>query len=96
MSTLERHYQIIEKPVVTEKTSDDQAVRNAYTFRVPRSANKVEIRNAVEKLFDVKVKSVNTLHVKAKWKIRGRTIGRTQVWKKAMVTLAEGNTIETF
>ena len=96
MSTLERHYQIIQKPVVTEKTSDDQAVRNAYTFRVPRSANKVEIRNAVEKLFDVKVKSVNTLHVKAKWKIRGRTIGRTQVWKKAMVTLAEGNTIETF
>jgi len=96
VSTLERHYQIIEKPVVTEKTSDDQAVRNAYTFRVPRSANKVEIRNAVEKLFDVKVKSVNTLHVKAKWKIRGRTIGRTQVWKKAMVTLAEGNTIETF
>ena len=46
MSTLERHYQIIEKPVVTEKTSDDQAVRNAYTFRVPRSANKVEIHTA--------------------------------------------------
>ena len=94
MSTLERHYQIIQKPVVTEKTSDDQADRNAYTFRVPRSANKVEIRNAVEKLFDVKVKSVNTLHVKAKWKIRGRTIGRTQVWKKAMVVLGEGQTIE--
>ncbi len=96
MSTLERHYQVIQKPIVTEKTSDDMGGRNAYTFRVPRSANKVEIRSAVETLFDVKVKSVNTLHVKAKWKIRGRTIGRTQEWKKAMVTLAQGNTIETF
>lgn len=96
MSTLERHYSIIQRPVVTEKTSDDMSSRNAYTFRVPRTANKVEIRQAVEKLFGVKVNSVNTLHVKSKWKIRGRTIGRTPEWKKAMVTLADGNTIETF
>jgi large subunit ribosomal protein L23 len=72
------------------------AKRNAYSFRVPRTANKVEIRNAVEKLFEVKVESVNTLHMRGKWKIRGRTIGRSQEWKKAMVTLAKGNTIETF
>lgn len=94
MTATERHYRVIEKPVVTEKSSDDTADRNSYTFRVPRSANKVEIRNAVEKLFEVKVKRVNTLQVKGKWKIRGRTIGRTQKWKKAMVTLAAGNTIE--
>ena len=57
-------------------------------------ANKLEIRQAVERLFSVKVKSVNTLTVKAKWKIRGRSIGRTQEWKKAMVVLQEGQTIE--
>lgn len=96
MTTLDRQYRIIRKPVVTEKASDAQADRNAYTFRVPRSANKIEIRQAVEKVFGVKVLRVNTMHVKGKWKIRGRTIGRTPEWKKAVVVLAEGNTIETF
>ena len=96
MSGPENHFRIIRKPVVTEKASDDIADRNAYTFRVPRTANKVQIRQAVEKLFDVQVKRVNTARVKGKWKIRGRTIGRTQEWKKAMVVLAEGQTIDTF
>lgn len=94
MTTLDRSYRIIKKPVITEKASDATVVRNAYTFRVPVDANKVEIRQAVEKLFDVKVLSVNTLRVKGKWRIRGRSIGRTQPWKKAMVELAEGNTID--
>lgn len=94
MSDLTRHYQIIQKPVVTEKATDASATRNAYTFRVPRDANKVQIRQAVEKLFDVKVKGVNTLHVKSKWRQRGRNIGKTQVWKKAIVSLGEGQTID--
>lgn len=94
MTTVNRSYQIIKKPVVTEKASDAMGARNAYTFRVPVDANKVEVRQAVEQLFDVKVKSVNTLRVQGKWRIRGRSIGRSQAWKKAMVVLAEGQTID--
>ncbi len=94
MTTLDRCYQVIQKPVITEKASDGTLQRNAYTFRVPRDANKGEIRTAVERLFSVKVTSVNTLQVKGKWRRMGRTYGRTQDWKKAMVELAEGQTIE--
>jgi len=94
VTSLDRSYQLIRRPHVTEKATDDSARRNAYSFRVPRDANKVEIRQAVERLFEVKVKSVNTLTVKSKWKIRGRTIGRTQEWKKAMVVLQEGQSID--
>jgi large subunit ribosomal protein L23 len=91
---MDRSYLLIRRPLVTEKATDDTGKRNAYTFRVPRDANKVEIRQAVERLFEVKVLSVNTLTVKGKWKIRGRSIGRTQEWKKAMVVLQEGQTID--
>ena len=94
MTTLERSYQIIRKPVITEKASDAQIVRNAYTFRVPLDANKVDIRAAVQQLFDVKVVSVNTLRTKPKWRRRGKSYGQTQVWKKAVVVLQEGQTIE--
>ena len=94
MSSMDRFYSVIKKPVVTEKTNDDQGRRNAYAFRVPPDANKVEIRQAIEKLFEVKVRSVNTLLVPRKWRRRGRNVGATQVWKKAMVTLAEGQSID--
>mgnify|MGYP000486182809 CR=1 FL=1 len=63
MSNLDRAYQIIKKPVITEKASDDTGKRNAYHFRVPVDANKVEIRKAVEELFDVTVVDVNTLRL---------------------------------
>ncbi len=94
MTTLDRSYQIIKKPVVTEKASDDTLRRNAYAFRVPVDANKIEIKAAVEQLFDVKVKRVNTLSVSGKWRIQGRSIGKTKNWKKAMVVLAEGDSID--
>jgi len=94
VTTLDRAYQIIEKPVITEKASDETGKRNAYTFRVPLDANKVEIRQAVQQLFDVKVRRVNTLHVSGKWRVRGRSIGKTRNWKKAVVVLAEGDTID--
>ncbi len=94
MSNLDRAYQIIKKPVITEKASDDTGKRNAYTFRVPVDANKVEIRMAVEELFDVKVLSVNTLRVNPKARRRGYTIGKTPAWKKAMVQLADGQSID--
>jgi large subunit ribosomal protein L23 len=94
VTSLDRSYHLIRRPLVTEKASDDSARRNAYAFRVPRDANKVEVRQAVERIFQVRVLSVNTMNVKGKWKIRGRTIGRTQAWKKAMVVLQEGQTID--
>jgi len=94
VTTLDRSYRIIKKPVITEKASDATGIRNAYTFRVPLDANKVEVRQAVEQLFDVKVKSVNTLRVRGKWRVRGRSIGRSQAWKKAMVVLGDGQTID--
>jgi large subunit ribosomal protein L23 len=94
MTNIDRSYQLIVRPIVTEKATDDTGRRNAYAFRVPRDATKIEIRKAVERLFEVKVLSVNTLTVRGKWKIRGRTIGRSQEWKKAMVTLQEGQTID--
>ena len=71
MSTLDRAYHIIQKPVVSEKASDDSLKRNAYHLRVPVDANKIEIRQAVEKIFDVKVVSVNTLKVRSKPRRRG-------------------------
>ena len=94
MTELDRYYQIIKKPVISEKATNDSAERNAYHFRVPADANKIEIRRAVERLFDVKVINVNTLRVKGKWRRRGYTSGQTQTWKKALVTLAEDNRIE--
>ena len=90
----DRQYHIIKLPHVTEKATTDSLDRNAYHFRVPRDANKVEIRNAIENLFEVKVMSVNTLRVKGKARRRGYVQGQKPDWKKAMVTLAEGNTID--
>jgi large subunit ribosomal protein L23 len=94
MTSMNRMYSVIQKPVITEKATDDTAQRNAYHFRVPLSANKVEIRQAVEKLFDVHVESVNTARVRAKWRRRGWTAGETQAWKRALVKLRSGETIE--
>ncbi len=94
MSSIDRMYRLVAKPIVTEKGSNDQADRNAYHFRVPRDANKVEIRQAVEKVFGVKVESVNTLRVSGKSRRRGWVAGRRPDWKKAMVVLEEGSTID--
>ena len=94
MTSLDRFYQVIQAPVITEKGTDDTADRNAYHFRVPLDANKIEIRQAVEKIFKVKVLKVNTLRAGGKVRRRGYVAGRTPDWKKAMVTLREGDTIE--
>jgi large subunit ribosomal protein L23 len=94
VTSLDRFYHIIQRPVITEKGTDDTGRRNAYHFRVPVDANKIEIRQAVEKLFNVKVKSVNTLRAATKVRRRGYIAGETPAWKKAMVKLKEGDTIE--
>lgn len=87
---------VIIRPIITEH-SYDGIEEGVYTFEVAKGANKVEIRQAVEELFGVKVVKVNTLNVKAKPKrFRYRQAGFTKTWKKAMVTLAEGEKIELF
>lgn len=91
---LKRSYEVLRAPHVTEKASDDTSKRNAYHFRVPVGANKVEVRQAIEQLFNVKVKSVNTLRVRSRPRRRGWVAGATQAWKKAMVVLQEGQTID--
>ena len=86
---------IIVRPVISQH-SFDQMGEGTYTFEVAKDANKIEIAQAVEAIFDVHVKKVNTLNVKAKPKrVRWRA-GETRTWKKAMVTLAAGETIELF
>jgi len=87
-------YDIILAPVVTEKATDLQR-KSVYMFKVPLSATKIEIRRAVEELFDVKVEKVRTLRTKPRirrW--RGRVVGKTSPWKKAIVKLKEGYTID--
>ncbi len=87
--------EIIIRPVITEH-SYDQMEKNTYTFEVARDSNKVEIRQAIEALFDVKVVKVNTLNVKPKPKRVRYQLGKTRAWKKAMVTLKEGDSIAMF
>jgi large subunit ribosomal protein L23 len=94
VTSLDRLYHIIKRPLITEKGTDDTAERNAYHFRVPVDANKIEIRQAVERIFKVKVKSVNTLRAPQKVRRRGYVAGTTPQWKKAMVKLKEGEQIE--
>ena len=77
---------IIIAPVVTEKSSDG-IQEGKYTFKVNKKATKIDIKNAVEKLFEVKVLSVNTVTVKGKEKRVGRNVGKTSDWKKAIVTI---------
>lgn len=77
---------IIIAPVITEK-SNDELQAGKYTFRVNKKATKIDIRNAVEKLFEVKVLNVNTMSVKGKEVRRGKTTGKTSDWKKAIVTI---------
>lgn len=89
-------YDVIVKPVITEN-SMAAAAQKKYTFRVADGASKTEIANAVEEIFKVKVKSVNTVSMKAKQKRLGVHVGKTSAWKKAIVTLtADSKTIEFF
>ena len=86
---------ILVKPIVTEKTTALME-EGKYTFRVPLAATKIEIRQAVEQIFKVKVEAVNTMRYEGKMKRLGRYQGRRSDWKKAIVTLKPGETIEFF
>lgn len=88
---------IIKRPLVlTEKGNALREQENQYLFEVSREANKAEIRNAVEELFDVKVLKVRTLIVRGRIRRMGRGWAKTQNWKKAMVSVKDGDTIDFF
>ena len=86
--------EIIIRPLMTEKSMQQKEDLNAITFQVAVDANKVEIRQAVEKVFNVKVATVRTASHEGKWKRMGKFEGRRPAWKKAVVTLAPGHKIE--
>lgn len=89
-------YEIIRKPLISEKANLLKDSSQIVTFEVDRGANKIEIKRAVEKAFDVKVKAVNTIQFRGKMKRVGANQGQRNNWKKAYVTLAEGQNIDFY
>lgn len=87
-------YQIIKRPLVTEKGTKQKEQANQLAFEVDRRANKILVRNAIESIFKVKVLSVRVMNVKGKERRVGRNVGRKADWKKAIVRLAPGENIE--
>ncbi len=89
-------YEIIKRPLITEKTNIQKEIANQVTFEVDRRANRIEIKLAVETAFKVKVANIQTMQVKGKVKRRGRFVGKRRDWKKAIVTLMPGERIDFF
>ncbi len=89
-------HDIVIRPLITEKTSIQKEVNNQITFEVDRKANRVEIKKAIENIFNVNVVGVRTMQVKGKAKQRGRIVGKRRNWKKAIVTLMPGERIDFF
>ena len=87
--------EVIIKPIITERSSEDLQ-EGKYTFKVNKKATNVDVANAVEKLFGVKVLRVNTITVKGKEKRVGRNVGRTSDWKKAIVTIDTNPSDKTY
>jgi large subunit ribosomal protein L23 len=89
-------YNVIKEPHIAEKVNLQKELFNQLTFKVDRRANKVEIKNAVERIFKTKVLDVKTLNIKGKKRRIGRNIGKRPNWKKAIVRLAPGEKVEFF
>ena len=89
-------YEIIRKPLITEKANLLKEETQVVSFEVVRTANKIEIKQAIEKAFDVKVRAVKTIRVRGKVKRVGTNIGQRNSWKKAYVTLEEGHNIDFY
>lgn len=88
--------QVIRRPLITEKSTIERELSNVVTFEVDPAANKLEIKRAVEGLFDVTVLEVRTARFRGKQRRQGRFAGRRRAWKKARVKLREGDNIEFF
>lgn len=91
------HHHVIKTVLLSEKATDQTELMNKYYFKVDPKSNKIEIKNAVEELFNVKVASVNTVNYKGKRKrMRTAQKGKRADWKKAVVTLKDGESIDVF
>lgn len=88
--------EILIAPLVTEKTTSQKNQNNSYTFKVSLNANKIEIKKAIEKVFNVNVLGVNTIRQQGKVKRLNRYTGKRADWKKAIVKLQEGDKIDAF
>mgnify|MGYP003572692760 FL=1 len=88
--------QIILRPILTEKSAELEADNNQYTFEVHRAANKIEIGKAIEIVFGVRVDKVRTMVVRGELRRVGRFTGKTRQWKKAIVTLHPGDSIDFY
>ncbi|UCD71146.1 MAG: 50S ribosomal protein L23 [Syntrophobacterales bacterium] len=89
-------HDIIISPLVTEKSTTQREAQNQYSFKVNKMANKIEIKEAVERIFKVKVNEVRTTTMRGKVKRLGRRFGKRPDWKKAIVTVKEGDRIDFF
>jgi len=89
-------HEVIIRPLITEKTSIQKELNNQLSFEVDRRANRIEIKQAIESIFNVRVAAVKTMQVTGKTKQRGRIIGRRRDWKKAIVKLLPGERIDFF
>jgi large subunit ribosomal protein L23 len=89
-------HETVIRPLITEKTSIQKELNNQLTFEVDRRANRIEIKQAIESIFNVRVAAVKTMQIKGKTKQRGRTIGKRRDWKKAIVKLMPGERIDFF
>jgi len=88
--------EVIRRPLITERATQLQESGGKYSFEVDRRANKIDVKRAVESMFDVQVVKVNTISVHGKVKRLGRFVGRRSDWKKAVVTLVDGQSIDFF
>lgn len=89
-------YDVIRRPLMTEKSMKQKEKFNQFSFEIDRRANRIEVRRAIEQIFNVKVAAVRTVQVKGKIKQRGRITGKRRDWKKAIVTLMPGERIPFF
>jgi large subunit ribosomal protein L23 len=89
-------YEVLRRPIVTEKSNQQSESLHRYTFEVDVRANKQQIKDAVEHVFNVQVLAVNVVSVRGKQRRWGRILGHTKDWKKATVTVAAGQTIQFF
>ena len=90
------HRRVLQKPLLTEKATIAREMRNEYAFQVDREANKIQIKEAVESRFEVRVKSVRTVMTQGKKKRQGMFEGKRADWKKAFITLEEGQSIDLY
>lgn len=91
-----KYYDMIKEPIITEKSNKLIETSNTYTFKVDKKANKIQIKNAIEAIFKVTVLRVNTINVRKKFKRVGRHEGYKAGYKKAMVTILDGQKIDAF